>query len=317
MPSQIDFLVFSHVVIDEIELADGMVQDPYLGGAGAYAAAGATLAAGPHRCAIISGVGTDLPFEAKLWLTDGGVATAGMPAVDAYTPRTLIRYRDDGERTETPDFGLHHFALSEPRMEMVPESYRNAKGLYVFKPIDTEFWADLREYRAHMNCAVLWEIDAAACSPTERTHVMRQLADVDLLSINQSELDLLYADQPDLPLAQRIEQLLAAGVEEVLLRRGARGAIVFGNGGAFASNPPPGTVIDPTGAGNAFGGAYLARWVDTDHNSSEALAAAMASSALTIQKYGPPSLGQVDRNRFNRLADQIQEAVQFTEKANK
>ncbi|KRE72723.1 hypothetical protein ASG77_08650 [Arthrobacter sp. Soil762] len=315
MLSQIDFLVFSHVVIDEIELANGMVQDPYLGGAGAYAAAGAALAAGPNRCAIISGVGTDLPVEAKGWLIDSGIATAGMPAVDAHTPRTVIRYHDDGERTESPRFGLDHFTLSEPEMAMVPENYQNAKGLYVFKAIDTGFWTDLRAYRARTNCAVLWEIDVAACNPEKRPHVLKQLADVDLLSINQSELDLLYADQPDLTRVQQVDELRAAGVEEVLLRRGAGGATVFGRGGAFAAAPPPGELVDPTGAGNAFGGAYLARWVDTDHKSSEALAAAMAGSAVTIRQYGPPAVSHVHRNRFNRLTNQVQEAVHFLEKS--
>lgn len=89
-----------------------------------------------------------------------------------------------------------------------------------------------------------------------RTLPREALADVDILTPNQSELRILLgldADDPadDLALCR---ELLAAGVRTVVMTRGAAGALIVGADGVMAVPSRPAVVVDSTGAGDAFNG---------------------------------------------------------------
>lgn len=82
------------------------------------------------------------------------------------------------------------------------------------------------------------------------------LADVDILTPNQSELRILLgldADDPadDLALCR---ELLAAGVGAVVMTRGAAGALIVRADGVVAIPSREIEVVDSTGAGDAFNG---------------------------------------------------------------
>ncbi len=122
----------------------------------------------------------------------------------------------------------------------------------------------------------LWPIDRARAVMTD---VMR-LADICLPSHDDVVL-LTGIDDPD----ALVDHCLALGAKTVALKLGERGAIVADahqrhHIPAFACKP-----VDATGAGDAFGGAFVARLVagDTLH---EAGRYAAAAAALSTQGYG-------------------------------
>jgi 2-dehydro-3-deoxygluconokinase len=54
----------------------------------------------------------------------------------------------------------------------------------------------------------------------------------------------------------------ALGPSEVVVKRGARGAVAFGDEGMVEHAPPPGPDVDTVGAGDAFNAGYLAARLD-------------------------------------------------------
>ena len=87
--------------------------------------------------------------------------------------------------------------------------------------------------------------------------------------------------------AAALETLVGLGVGEVVLKRGAQGATYFGREGRRVD--APGFVveeIDPTGAGDCFGGAYLAcRRLGMEP--ATALTYACAAGARNVTRRGP------------------------------
>ena len=110
--------------------------------------------------------------------------------------------------------------------------------------------------------------------------------------------------------AELIQRLEAAGAQIVALRQGAGGALVHQAGcGAAQAIPPFQTeVIDPTGAGNAFCGGFLAGWVQTGNLESAGLFGVVAASFM-VEQIGLPEprsdWPEVARSRFNLLQHQM------------
>lgn len=87
--------------------------------------------------------------------------------------------------------------------------------------------------------------------------------------------------------AEAVATLLARGVAEIALKRGDRGSTVFSADGTRIDCPPFAvTEVDPTGAGDCFGGAYVAlRRLGMPP--TEALTLANAAGARNVGVRGP------------------------------
>ena len=250
-------LRISHVAIDEITLATGERLHDQLGGAGSHAAAGMALVAGPGRVGILSGVGADLPDSAKDWFATAGVDTAGLYITDPHTPRTVVVYAADGERVETPLYGPEHFAAASPSQVPVPASYVRPAAIYLFAGLEDDLWqraVDLADPSGRRPASLLWELDAAVCRRERLDGLAAQAAQVDVLSLNRAEARSLCDDRH---LGRCLDTLHDKGFEVVALRLGAGGAIVSTPEGVWGALPETGAVVDPTGAGNAFGGVVM------------------------------------------------------------
>lgn len=291
-----------HVVIDDVVLADGVRLDPVLGGAGSYAAVGQGLA-GADRVLLASGVGADLPEQAWAVLAAAGISREAMPVLDPHTPRTELRYLADGERVETPQLGPEHFSKLDPTPSMLPSPVAT-DGIYYFGTPEPA-WVDAASRWRAQGGTVLWEIHADAAATHERETVARLGAHVDVLSINRTEAAHLsgFAD-PEQALAGLRELTEAT----IVLRQGGEGAIVDDGSQRWRARPPGAPVVDPTGAGNAFSGAFvtaLARTADLEI----ALRKAMAAAAVTLGQYGPPLVDEPLRERYAHLAASLDVAT--------
>lgn len=292
----IRFVVYSHVVIDSIELSDGEILADQLGGAGTYAAAGATLVSGVGDVGLVSGIGSDFPESARSWLEASGIDARGLCVVDERTPRTKVVYATDGTRVETPLLGSEHFRAADPSVSWQPSDYGGAYGTYLFLTAHDSLWNDIRPKTRSV--VVLWEIDAESCEPAQWESVVARASQVDVLSINREELAGL-AGSVDVGTA--VERLRQAGFGHVLVRLGGEGALVVTADRALRARPMAGPAVDPTGAGNAFSGAYLAMWAQTG-DPERSLSAAMAVAAQTISQLGVPAIDAAARAHTSRLA---------------
>jgi fructokinase len=90
-----------------------------------------------------------------------------------------------------------------------------------------------------------------------RRRLRRVLARADLVKV--SEEDVAWLD-PDLAPVAAARALLQHGPRAVLLTRGGAGAVVVTAAGETAVPVPPVVIADTIGAGDAFGGGFLAWW---------------------------------------------------------
>jgi fructokinase len=144
---------------------------------------------------------------------------------------------------------------------------------------------------------------AIADEAAYRARLRRVLVHTHVLKVSEEDLDWL---QPGNDPIEAAKAMLALGPHVVLLTRGANGAVVISAGGAetTAVEAPAVEVVDTIGAGDAFGGGFLARWRAEDHDRDalknhaqvvEATRYAALVAALTCAKPGasPPRLEEL------------------------
>jgi sugar/nucleoside kinase (ribokinase family) len=83
-----------------------------------------------------------------------------------------------------------------------------------------------------------------------------------------------------------ITELLHRGVQAIVHKRGADGATYYDGNATHAANACPVHEIDPTGAGDCFGGTFTALWLQ-GVDPEKALRLAAASGALAVTMRGP------------------------------
>lgn len=122
----------------------------------------------------------------------------------------------------------------------------------------------------------LWSLDEARASITE---ALRR-CDIALPSLDDIAA-LTGLTDPD----ALVDHCLALGARTVALKLGADGALVASAGERHRIAPFPCTPVDATGAGDTFGGAFVARLVAGDDLRSAGRYAA-AAAALSTQGFG-------------------------------
>lgn len=295
----IDYVVLSHVIVDDLRFPSGAERRGVLGGAGSYAAAGLRLAA--DRVGIACGVGEDFPAsDHATWFRANGIDTAGLQPRGPRTPRSSVVYHVEDARTETPLLGPAHFARMAPAIGRLPAAYRNATGYYIFRDHDAAFWEEAAALRAASGAVILWELHAASTEPGCWPEVAARLANVDVVSLNLAEgRRLCGRDAP----REIVRRLLDTGVGGVALRLGADGALL-GRPPAECCHVPawPAAVVDVTGAGNAFGGALLAG-LGAGQDWPESGCGAAAAASLMLEQHGPPERLDACRGEWRRRRD--------------
>ena len=125
----------------------------------------------------------------------------------------------------------------------------------------------------------------------------------DIVKASTEDLDFLY---PGDPAEEAAAALLRGGASLVLVTDGARPARAFLPGEVICEEVPAVTVADTIGAGDAFGGGFLAWWTSRGLGRAElrradlvrpAVQVAVAAAALTCTRPGadPPTLAELRR----------------------
>lgn len=135
-----------------------------------------------------------------------------------------------------------------------------------------------------------------------RARLRRILAHADLIKV--SEEDLAWLD-PDRTPVEAARALLEGGAAVSLLTRGGDGAVVITPTADVSVAAPPADVVDTIGAGDAFGGGFLAWWRRAGHGREqladlatvvEATRFACLVAAKTCERAGasPPRLDELE-----------------------
>ena len=248
-----------------------------LGGGATHAAMG--MRVWSARVALLAALGRDVPERDRRTLARA-VDLRDLPRRDAPTPRAWQLYEPDGRRTHVDRTDAELFMAMCPRPDELPAEYAGASGAR----LECDAPDPLREWMARLRAAgcdhVLWEPWNVFCRPENRG-VFGQLAPLlDVVSPNLLQAQRLTGLKDP---QQVLAALLEAGVRVAVLRMGEAGSLVAGQGGAAVAVPAvtAPSIVDVTGAGNAYCGGFLVGLAETgDLGQAGCYGAVSASFAL-------------------------------------
>lgn len=208
------------------------------------------------------------------------------------TGTAFVRYRPDGNR----DFVYNIAHSASGTVAMTPEAeavFSTTDHLHIVG--NSLFTPALRDMAKTAASAIKARGGTVSFDPNLRKEMMRQpglaeaiesvLEITDLFLPSGDELFLgVETSDPD----EAIAEHLARGMIAVVHKRGAEGASYHDGRHVLRQKPFPANEVDPTGAGDCFGGAFVASWL-AGHPPAEALRLAAAAGALAVMKRGPMS----------------------------
>lgn len=243
-------LVVGSVALDSVFTPFGETADALGGSAVFFSVAGSLL----HPVQVVGVVGKDYPVHELDRLAGRGIDWSGVERANGESFRWKGKYSYDLQSRETLETRLGVFAHFQPR---IPEAFRSARYVFLGN-IDPELQLDV--------LAQISEPALVACDTMnywiqgKRTQVLELLRHVDVLLVNDSEARELTGEW-NIHRAGR--WILQHGPTRVVIKQGEHGAMLISEGRTFYTPAfPLEEVFDPTGAGDAFAGgfmAYLAR----------------------------------------------------------
>ncbi|WP_449045153.1 tagatose kinase [Paracoccus versutus] len=243
-------------------------------------------------CAIVSRVGDDDFGRVNIdRLRADGVDVSGIEvAPGESTGSAFVRYREDGSRAFV--YNIRHSACGKLRPTAASEAliescdHLHVMGSAFSAPELGAMVMDAARRIKARGGTISFDpnlrpelLDA----PGMRAALDAVLAMTDLFMPSGEELFLFDSGRDE---ASVIAALLDRGIRTVVVKRGAGGASLFEKGRRVDAAPLPVQEIDPTGAGDTFGGAFLALWL-AGTEPAQALCLANAAGACAVTKLGP------------------------------
>jgi sugar/nucleoside kinase (ribokinase family) len=267
-------LVVGSVALDSIFTPFGETADALGGSAVYFSVAGALL----HPVQVVGVVGTDYPMHELERLAPRGIDWSGVERAEGESFRWKGKYSYDLQSRETLETRLGVFADFQPKL---PEAARDAEFLFLGN-IDPE-----------LQLGVLEQVRTpklVACDTmnywiqSKKAALLALLERVDLLMVNDSEARELSGDWNIHRAGRWIQR---QGPSRVVIKQGEHGAILMdGTRTFYVPAFPLEEVFDPTGAGDAFAGGFMAHLArigsadDLDLRRAMVYGAAMGSFAV-------------------------------------
>ena len=282
-------LILGSVALDTIETKYGKAEN-LLGGSATYA----TIAAGLYGDAIPVGiVGDDFPKDGLDIFEKFSKNLKDLDQQPGGTFKWGGKYHENGDDRDTLFTDLGVFENFNPSIHT---SNKNASWLFLAN-IHPSLQLSVLEQCTNAPLVVtdtmnLW-IDS---TPEELKKIISK---TNILLINESELHLLTKEKN---VDKSINEVLSMGPEKVIVKFGSKGAKCFSENENIAVGVyPVKKVIDPTGAGDVFGGGFISGLVD-GLSIKEAMLRGSALASFCIEDFGVKKLLNISVNEVdNRI----------------
>jgi sugar/nucleoside kinase (ribokinase family) len=306
------------------------------GGNVLYAAVGARLWTG--RVGLIARVGEDFPYDWLHSLDDHGMDTEGIQLVpepidirsfiayvDTLTPqrtnpvshfarlklpfpKTLLGYQAPGESQDN----RVKAAIDSPRFSDVPRDYLDAKAVHLC-PLDYLTHTQLVPALRRVNRMTVTIDPGPGYMTSGFLDDMRTLLQgVTVFMPSEEEIRALFWGKTN-DLWDMAERLTDSGCEIVVIKRGSLGQLLYDGTIRRRWEIPayPARVADPTGAGDAFCGGFLAGYIGT-YDPVQAALQGNVSASLVVEGSGAffafealPGLAEARLHSLAEIARQL------------
>jgi len=242
--------------------------------------------------AIVSRVGDDDFGRLNLQrLAADGVDVSGIEvAKGEATGSAFVRYRPDGSRTFV--YNIAHSATGKltltPDAEALMETcdHLHVMGTALSAPGLAQVAREAVHRIKRRGGTLSFDPNLRPEileSPSLREALDDVLAQTDLFLPSGEEMYLFTRADDE---AAAVDELLDRGVGDIVIKRGINGASHVNRTGRTDVAPHPVDEVDPTGAGDCFGGAFVSFWL-AGASPGTALHYANAAGAHAVTKVGP------------------------------
>lgn len=271
-------LVVGSIALDSIFTPFGQTADALGGSAVYFSVAGSLL----HPVQVVGVVGNDYPVAELERLASRGIDWGGVERAEGESFRWKGKYSYDLQSRETLETRLGVFADFQPKL---PEAFRSAKYLFLGN-IDPELQLGVLTQVTRPTLVVCDTMNYWIQS--KKAQLMDLLGRVDVLMVNDTEARELSGDW-NIHRAGR--WILSHGPSRVVIKQGEHGALLIEPTRTFyVPAYPLENVFDPTGAGDAFAGgfmAYLARSGAVDESQiRRAMVVGATMGSYAVEQFG-------------------------------
>jgi sugar/nucleoside kinase (ribokinase family) len=271
-------LVVGSIALDSIFTPFGETADALGGSAVYFSVAGSIL----HPVQVVGVIGNDYPRHELESLAARGIDWGGVEQAEGESFRWKGKYSYDLQSRETLETRLGVFADFQPRL---PPAFRSAKFVFLGN-IDPDLQLGVLEQVSRPELVVCDTMNYWIQG--KKASLLQLLSRVDVLMVNDSEARELSGDW-NIHRAGR--WILRQGPKRVVIKQGEHGALLIEPRRTFyVPAYPLENVFDPTGAGDAFAGgfmAYLARTRSVaEDNVRRAMVYGAAMGSYAVEQFG-------------------------------
>jgi sugar/nucleoside kinase (ribokinase family) len=277
-------VLLGNLLIDDVVFADGATRMGQPGGAILYGALGATL--WDARPGLVSLLGHDYPADVLQTLQQRGVDLSGVHALSRSGVRIWLLY--EGQlRHLIPRLGCPTHEEVSPRPEHIPTEWRAAAAFHIAPMpfgVQRSLVTSLRD-----DAKRFVSIDPHLAVTEETLDDWREvLADVDAFFPGEDEL--LLEESHTSP-HRALPRLVSGRLRFVAFKRGATGGILYdAHEGRFHRwTTRADTVVDPTGAGDAFAMGLVSAHLE-GRPVDACLQRAVVTASFAVEGWGPEAL---------------------------
>jgi sugar/nucleoside kinase (ribokinase family) len=237
-------LVVGSVAFDSLETPSGK-RERVLGGAATHFALAASFFTDVR---VVGVVGEDFLPEHEAVLTAKGVDTKGIERAPGLSFHWTGSYLKDLNAADTLATDLNVFAAFEPK---IPAEYLDSEYLFLAN-IDPVLQLRVRQQMPQVKLVAGDTMNYWIAA--HRENLLKVLAELDVLLINDGEAKMLSGESNGLRAAQGV---MALGPKSLVVKHGEYGSTLYSHGKIFrAPTLPLHEVVDPTGAGDSFAGGF-------------------------------------------------------------
>ncbi|MBH77963.1 MAG: sugar kinase [Dehalococcoidia bacterium] len=275
-------LVSGWVALDEIETPVSRVEES-LGGSATCAALAATHFTDVR---LLAAVGEDFPTAERIKMEGRGIDLKGLRTIEGgQTSRWGARYSSD---MNTRDTLYTHLGVNAAWNPTLPKTWENSSTAFMAAgepATQIALLEALTSPRATMVDTIQIYINTA------RQDVIAAMQQADFVSVNETEARQLTGKAG---IAKAGQALLETGMHAAIIKLGEYGAVYASRDDYFvAPGYPLKNVVDPTGAGDTFAGAFLGYLDTVEINPAEVRRAMIYGSTIAsfaVEGFGPSRL---------------------------
>lgn len=294
-------LVVGSIAYDSVETPFGKMDDA-LGGSSLYFSAAASMFTPVN---VVGVVGNDFKHDEVQFLEEKNVNFDGVVVEQGETFRWGGRYHQNMNKRDTLYTYLNVFETFKPA---IPEQYKNSEYIFLAN-IDPELQLQVLEQISKPKLVVLDTMNFWITGKKE--YLEKVIQKVDIVILNDEELKEFTGEENFVKGARK---LVSMGPEQIVIKRGEYGAVLFSNENFFfAPAFPLEKVIDPTGAGDTFAGGFVGYLASQEKNDEKTIRNAVlygsTTASFTVEDFSLLRLKRLTNaemeSRFNKFKEMI------------